>query len=76
MAQARALKEEGVEAIRLEPVVHQVGGHSSMLQFNDTTVCKPLINREYNFYETMPPEMKDFTPQCRGRQYSYIWHKY
>ena len=52
--------------VQLEPFVHQVGGHSSMLRFDDTTVCKPLISRERHFYETMPPELKEFTPQYRG----------
>lgn len=54
------------EYVQLEPFVHQVGGHSSMLRFNDNTVCKPLIFRERYFYETMPPEIKEFTPQYRG----------
>ena len=53
--------------IQLEPFVHQVGGHSSMLKFDETTVCKPLISREHHFYETLPPEMKGFTPQYRGK---------
>ena len=53
--------------VYLEPFLHQVGGHSSMLRFDDTTVCKPLVAREHHFYENMPQEMKEFTPQYRGK---------
>ena len=53
--------------IRLEPFAHQVGGHVSMLRFNDSTVCKPLIPREHTFYESMPPVMAEFTPEYRGQ---------
>ena len=41
--------------VRLEPFAQQVGGHVSMLRFNESTVCKPLIARELTFYESMPP---------------------
>ena len=54
------------EPVRLEPFVHQVGGHTGMLRFDDSTVCKPLITRELNFYETMPTAMMEFTPEYRG----------
>jgi len=55
------------EFVQLEPFVHQVGGHSTMLRYSDSTVCKMLIPREHQFYKTMPLEMKEFTPQYRGR---------
>lgn len=54
------------EFVQLEPFVHQVGGHSTVLRFNDNTVCKSLIPREHHFYKTMPSVMKEFTPQYRG----------
>ncbi|KAL7646501.1 UNVERIFIED_CONTAM: hypothetical protein RMT77_001751 [Armadillidium vulgare] len=54
------------DLIQLEPLVHQVGGHSSMFVLDDVTVCKPLIGREYQFYRTLPPEMKRYTPEFRG----------
>jgi len=54
------------EFVQLEPFVHQVGGHSTMLRYSDSTVCKMLIPREHQFYKTMPLEMKEFTPQYRG----------
>ena len=49
--------------VPLEPFVHQVGGHTSMMRYDDHTVCKPLITREQRFYESLPPEMKEFTPE-------------
>jgi len=50
----------------LEPFRHQVGGHAAMLRLNETTVCKPLVARERNFYESMPPVMEEFTPKFKG----------
>uniref|UniRef100_W5N758 Kinase n=1 Tax=Lepisosteus oculatus TaxID=7918 RepID=W5N758_LEPOC len=52
--------------VLLEPFVHQVGGHTSMMRYDDHTVCKPLIAREQRFYESLPPEMKEFTPEYKG----------
>lgn len=53
--------------VSLEPFVHQVGGHSSMMKFDDVSVCKPLYQREHRFYEELPPEMHPFTPEYRGK---------
>nr|XP_033782367.1 inositol hexakisphosphate kinase 1 isoform X2 [Geotrypetes seraphini] len=58
--------QDGVRGVLLEPFVHQVGGHSSMMRYDDHTVCKPLIAREQRFYESLPPEMKEFTPEYKG----------
>ena len=55
------------KGILLEPFVHQVGGHSCVLRFNETTLCKPLVPREHQFYETLPAEMRKFTPQYKGQ---------
>lgn len=52
--------------VPLEPFVHQVGGHSSMMKFDDVSVCKPLNQREHRFYEEQPSEMRPFTPEFRG----------
>ncbi|CAG10758.1 unnamed protein product, partial [Tetraodon nigroviridis] len=52
--------------VPLEPFIHQVGGHTSMMRYDDHTVCKPLIIREQRFYESLPPEMKEFTPEYKG----------
>uniref|UniRef100_A0AAZ3QKG3 Kinase n=1 Tax=Oncorhynchus tshawytscha TaxID=74940 RepID=A0AAZ3QKG3_ONCTS len=59
---ARALRPSPrCGGVPLEPFVHQVGGHTSMMRYDDHTVCKPLITREQRFYESLPPEMKEFT---------------
>lgn len=58
--------EPRTKGILLEPFVHQVGGHSCVLRFNETTLCKPLVPREHQFYETLPAEMRRFTPQYKG----------
>ncbi|CDQ99196.1 unnamed protein product [Oncorhynchus mykiss] len=54
------------KGVMLEPFVHQVGGHSCVLRFGDQTICKPLIPREHQFYKSLPPEMRKFTPQYRA----------
>lgn len=51
---------------QLEPFVHQVGGHSSMLCLDEATVCKPLLVREKAFYENLPEILTQFTAQYRG----------
>jgi inositol-hexakisphosphate kinase len=52
--------------MQLEPFIHQVGGHSSILCLDERTVCKPLIKQELNFYESLPKSLKRFTPEYRG----------
>ncbi|KAF7647087.1 hypothetical protein LDENG_00177640 [Lucifuga dentata] len=51
----------------LQPRGGGVGGHTSMMRYDDHTVCKPLISREQRFYESLPPEMKEFTPEYKGQ---------
>lgn len=52
--------------VRLEPFLHQVGGHVSVMKYDEHTVCKPLVSREQRFYESLPLAMKRFTPQYKG----------
>ncbi|KAM4740872.1 inositol hexakisphosphate kinase 1 isoform 1-T2 [Anableps anableps] len=61
-----ALSKKQGGGVSLEPFIHQVGGHTSMMRYDDHTVCKPLISREQRFYESLPPEMKEFTPEYKG----------
>ena len=56
------------EPVQLQPFIHQVGGHTCVLRFNETTLCKPLDPREHLFYETMPLELKEFVPRYRGKK--------
>ncbi|NXA72005.1 IP6K1 kinase, partial [Thryothorus ludovicianus] len=62
----KSATRSGVRGVLLEPFIHQVGGHSIMMRYDDHTVCKPLITREQRFYESLPPEMKEFTPEYKG----------
>ncbi|KAG8187650.1 hypothetical protein JTE90_005503 [Oedothorax gibbosus] len=54
------------EPLQLEPFIHQVGGHSSMLQLDEDTICKPLISQELNFYKTAPDALKEFMAEYKG----------
>ncbi|XP_053884564.1 inositol hexakisphosphate kinase 3 isoform X1 [Malaclemys terrapin pileata] len=54
------------KAVLLEPFIHQVGGHMSMMKYDEHTVCKPLISQEQWFYESLPTAIKQFTPQYKG----------
>lgn len=59
-------QSEGRRAVLLEPFVHQVGGHMSMMKYDEHTVCKPLVSQELSFYESLPLAMRQFTPQYKG----------
>ncbi|KAM6182570.1 inositol hexakisphosphate kinase 3 [Erethizon dorsatum] len=59
--------------VRLEPFLHQVGGHLSVLQYDEHTVCKPLVSRKQRFYESLPLAMKQFTPQYKGTVTVHLW---
>ncbi|CAF0851007.1 unnamed protein product [Adineta ricciae] len=52
--------------IQLSPFIHQVGGHSSMFQYDKNTVCKLLAPAEYDFYQSIPDMLKPFAPEFRG----------
>ncbi|XP_066559113.1 inositol hexakisphosphate kinase 3-like [Amia ocellicauda] len=56
----------GEPRVRLEPFTHQVGGHTGMMRYDETTVCKPLCSRELSFYQALPPDMQPFTPRYKG----------
>lgn len=53
--------------VSLEPFIHQVGGHSSIQQFDQYTVCKPLFSKELRFYEDVSPLFKPFIPEFKGK---------
>ncbi|CAF1149343.1 unnamed protein product [Rotaria sp. Silwood1] len=52
--------------IQLSPFIHQVGGHSSMFQYDKNTICKLLAPPELDFYQSMPNSLQKFTPEFRG----------
>ncbi|KAL8676412.1 MAG: hypothetical protein Q9186_007064 [Xanthomendoza sp. 1 TL-2023] len=56
-------------AVELKPYTHQVGGHSTVYKFSKRAVCKPLSNRENEFYEVIEsqhPELLRFLPRYIG----------
>ncbi|KAG8512132.1 Inositol hexakisphosphate kinase 3 [Galemys pyrenaicus] len=57
---------DAVVDVQLEPFLHQVGGHLSVMKYDEHTICKPLISQEQKFYESLPLAMKQFTPQYKG----------
>ncbi|XP_067135147.1 inositol hexakisphosphate kinase 1-like isoform X2 [Centruroides vittatus] len=54
------------EEFQLEPFIHQVGGQSSILQLDDTTICKYLNLQELNFYTSIPDQLKALVPDFKG----------
>ncbi|KAL8940072.1 MAG: hypothetical protein Q9216_003010 [Gyalolechia sp. 2 TL-2023] len=53
-------------AVELKPYTHQVGGHNTVYKFSKRAVCKPLSNRENEFYEVIEyqhPELLKFLPR-------------
>ncbi|XP_033103201.1 inositol hexakisphosphate kinase 2-like [Anneissia japonica] len=53
----------------LSPFLFQVGGHNSVLKYNENTLCKPLSIREHQFYQTLPEDLMCFVPQYKGIAY-------
>ena len=52
--------------VTLMPFLHQVGGHTGVLKYDDSTVCKPLNQSELMFYQSLPEDMVQFVPEFRG----------
>ena len=53
-------------SVPLEAYSHQVGGHHLLVKFKKDTVCKPLITKEHLFYESIPSDVRVFTPGYHG----------
>ncbi|RKP33705.1 hypothetical protein BJ085DRAFT_12443, partial [Dimargaris cristalligena] len=55
--------------VPLLPYRNQVGGHSPILRFSDKAICKPLVERERQFYESVDairPALSRFLPSYLG----------
>ncbi|XP_032241430.2 inositol hexakisphosphate kinase 3 [Nematostella vectensis] len=50
----------------LEPYNNQVGGRSLILNYDRSTLCKPMIPQERQFYEDLPSQLLSFTPKYKG----------
>ncbi|KAI6182547.1 Kinase [Aphelenchoides bicaudatus] len=46
---------------------HQVGGHFGILKASASCVCKPLNQRELNFYSQLSSELLPYTPKFYGK---------
>ena len=54
------------DELSLKPLQAQVGGHVYMKILNDHYVCKPLNERELQFYQNIPPCLSGHTPRYQG----------
>ena len=61
-----AVEKTSDQSIPLRPFRDQVGGNFMLLEIDDNYICKPLQARETLFYETLPEELKMFTPEYKG----------
>jgi len=62
----RTMSSDHNDQLKLEPFIHQVGGHSPLFCLDSVTLCKPLEQREYNFYSSLPNTLIPFTPHFKG----------
>lgn len=56
-------------AVELRPFTNKVGGHTAIFRFSRRAVCKALVNRENQWYETVEvrhPELLRFVPKYIG----------
>ena len=60
------LEQEG--SAPLEAYGHQVGGHHLLVKYEKDTICKPMSvsSKEFQFYESLSPELRLFTPGYHG----------
>jgi inositol-hexakisphosphate kinase len=54
------------DEVFLKPMKAQVGGHVYMQILNDQYVCKPLNERELQFYQNIPKNLEDLVPAFQG----------
>ena len=52
--------------VRLHPFLHQVSGSTLMFKFDNHTICKPLLPKEYHFYKYLPDSLREFTARYKG----------
>ena len=60
--------DENPQGVLLRRFAHQVAGRSPMYCFDNETVCKPLNEREAEFYNSrgFPKRLQPFTPRYHG----------
>ncbi len=60
----------------LEPYGHQVGGHHLLLKYGKEFICKPMGDRERAFYETLIPDLRQFTAGFHGESKTPHYYNY
>lgn len=50
----------------LQPYNNQVGGHTQLMLLDQSTLCKPLVQRELLFYLNIPRELQEYVPNYKG----------
>lgn len=58
--------ETELERVAVTPFVHQVGGHTCVLQVTQNVICKPYQENEALFYRKLPEGLQGFVPFYRG----------
>jgi len=43
-----------------------VGGHHTIKLYRDSSICKPLNRREFDFYKQLPEKLRSFVPKFEG----------
>ncbi|XP_061186100.1 inositol hexakisphosphate kinase 3-like [Saccostrea echinata] len=66
MPQVEHMGETDLEIVTVTPFVHQVGGHTCVLQVTPYIVCKPYQENEVLFYRKLPEVLQGFVPFYRG----------
>lgn len=66
MPQVEHMGETDLETVTVTPFVHQVGGHTCVLQVTPNIVCKPYQENEVLFYRKLPKGLQGFVPFYRG----------
>ena len=51
----------------LLPFNDQVGGHTQLMLLDQSTLCKPLVQRELLFYLNIPRELQSYVPHYKGK---------
>ncbi|KAK1332713.1 hypothetical protein QTO34_007396 [Cnephaeus nilssonii] len=57
--------EPRAKGVLLEPFIHQVGGHSCVLRFNETTLCKPWSRGSTSSTRLSPLRCADSLPSTK-----------
>ncbi|XP_048731731.1 inositol hexakisphosphate kinase 3-like isoform X2 [Ostrea edulis] len=66
MPEIEQMGESDLDIVTVTPFVHQVGGHTCVLQVTPNVVCKPYQENEVMFYRKLPEGLQGFVPFYRG----------